>query len=206
VSVRILGSKATIFSGASSENGLSYEISDGARVVARDLWYEGEAPRGFAHVHHGAAFTMQASRIASPADGARPAFSVTDLNGSVTLLSNHVDDRIVVGGSGSRGALLGLGTLREYRESDSLVDAAEPPMTALMVMTRQRTKFQGPFSPGSVKVRDTGSMNHEFVRRMLAPAREKVLPSRLVDLPPAVSDVRMFRVWATAGQNNLWLR
>jgi len=205
VSVKILGSKTTIYSGASSVNGLSYEVSDGAKVLLRDLWYEGDAPRGFAHVHDRATFTMQGSRISSPVDRARPAFAIANLDGRVSLLTNHIDDRIVLTGNGARAEVLGLGTFREYRESEYFNNASAPPAAVLMAMTRQRTKMQGRLSPGTLKVRDTGSVEAGFVRRMLDQARERVAPTRLTHGPPGVSDVRMFRVWAAGGLNNIWL-
>jgi hypothetical protein len=205
VSIKILGSKTTIYSGASSGNGLSYEVSDGAKVLLRDLWYEGDAPRGFTNVHDRAIFTMQGSRIASPADRERPAFTIAALDGRVSLLTNHMDDRISIAGNGARAEVLGIGMLREYRESEYLTNASTPPATVLMTMTRQRTKMQGRLSPGTLKVRDTGSVDAAWVRRMLEQARERVAPTRLTNLPAGVSDVRMFRVWAGGGLNNIWL-
>jgi hypothetical protein len=206
VSVRVLGGKLTIFSGASSGNGLSYEASEGAAVVLRDLWYEGDAPRGFASVHDQASFTIQASRVASPADTAAVAFSVANLNGRVSILTTHIDDRIAIGGNGERTEVLGLGTLRENHESNYFENMTSPPAAVLMTSTRQRTKIQGRFSPGTLAVRDIGTLDSGFLRRMLADARADVLPSPLVVLPAGVSDVRMFRVWAGGGLNNIILK
>jgi ABC-type proline/glycine betaine transport system ATPase subunit len=52
---------------------------------------------------------------------------------------------------------------------------------------------------------DSGTGKSAAIRRMLAQARGRVLPSRLAALPSNVSDVRMFRVWAAAGLNNITL-
>src|SRR5207249_7181367 len=40
------GGKTNIFSGASSGNRISVDVSGGARVLVRDLWYEGGAGPG----------------------------------------------------------------------------------------------------------------------------------------------------------------
>jgi hypothetical protein len=206
VSVKVLGSRMTIFSGASSGNGLSYEASDGAQVVVRDMWYEGEAPRGFANVHDQATFTMQASRVSLPADTAVPAFRIANLNGRVSILTTHIDDRIGISGNGRSANLVGLGILREYREASYFENTTAPAATVLMANTRQRTKTQGRFSPGTLAIRDTGSVDPEFVRQMLADARANVLPLPLTAVPAGVSDVRMFRVWSTNGLNNIIIR
>src|SRR5438477_60550 len=66
--------KTNIFSGASSGHRISYEVSDGARVLVRDLWYEGGAGSGLANIHGRATFTLGGARISSPADKEPPAF------------------------------------------------------------------------------------------------------------------------------------
>jgi hypothetical protein len=203
VSVKVLGSKLTIFSGASSGNGLSYEASDGAAVVLRDLWYEGAASHAFANVHDEATFTMQASRVGSPASTDVAAFTIANLNGRAAILTTHFDDRIAIRGNGTTANVLGLGNFREYQESNYFENTSAPPATVLMASMRQRTKVQGRFSPGTMAVRDIGSVDAAFVRRMLADARAEVLPTPLTPLPSGVSDVRMFRVAVSNGLNNI---
>jgi hypothetical protein len=170
------------------------------------LWYEGNAPHGFANVHNQASFTIQASRVASPPIANVPAIAVTNLNGRVSIVTTHIDDRIGIAGNGTLAQVLGLGTLREYQETNYVDDTSAPPATVLMASTRQRTKVQGRFSPGTMAVRDLGTVDAAFVRRMLADARADVLPSPLVALPAGMSDVRMFRVWAGGGLNNIIIR
>ena len=173
VSVKVLGGKMTIFSGASSSNGLSYEVSDGAKAVVRDIWYENDAPRGLVSVHGQARFTLENSRAATVPDGTVPAFRIENLNGRVAMLLNHIDDRIVITGNGTSAAVLGLGTLREYRESAYFENTTAPAATVLMANARQRTKTQGALSPGTLPVRDSGKMDETFIREM---GRRKSLP------------------------------
>jgi pectate lyase-like protein len=206
VSVKLLGGKTTIFSGASSGNGLSYEITDGATAVVRDIWYENGAPSALVSVHDRARLTMQDARVSTVPDSVAPAFKIENLDGRVALLSNHMDDRIEIAGNGTRAAILGLGTLREYRESTYLANTTAPAATVLMVNGRQRTKTQGLISPGTLPIRDSGPIDKTFVLDMLADARANVLPSPLVVSSAGVSDVRMFRFWASGGLNNITIK
>jgi hypothetical protein len=211
VSVKVAGGKATIFSGASSANRLTYEVSDGGSLLVRDTWYEGLAPNGFASVHGRAVFTMQGSRVASPADGVAPAFRITDLDGRVALLTTHIDDRIVVEGDGSRAEVLALGAFREYRDSPFL---SGPPASsgraarsgsAIVALSRQRAKTQGRFSRGSIPIPDSENPGAEFVRRLLGPARERVTPLPLTRVSAGAADIRLFRVRVDHGLNNIRL-
>src|SRR5262249_16544350 len=154
VSVKVLGGTLKIFSGASSGNNQSYEAADGASVVLRDLWYEGDAPRGFATVRDHASFTLQASRVSTTATPNVPAIHVSNLSGRVSILTTHIDDRIAIVGNGAHANVLGLGILREYRETSYVENNAAPPATVLMALARQRTKVQGRFSPGTTALRD----------------------------------------------------
>ena len=120
----------------------------------------------------------------------------------------HIDDRIAVAGSGARAEILGIGTVREFRESDYFVNASAPPARVLMTMARQRTRMQGALSPGTRKLADAGTVepsDYAFIRRLLTQTRETVRPSPMSALAAGVSDVRMFRVWAGGGQNNITL-
>jgi hypothetical protein len=203
VSVKVLGGHAAIFSGASSGNRLSYEVAEGGGLLARDLWYEGDAPAGFARVQGRATFTLQGSRVASPAGGPVPAVSIVDLDGRVAILTTHIDDRIAVEGKGSRAEVLALGALREFHESAFFSNSATPAASTLVASSRQRTKSQGRFSRGTAPIRDTASLDADFVRRLLRAARGRVTPSALVPSPDGATDIRLFRVWVEGGRTNM---
>ena len=58
--------RIVILSGASSNNDLSYDIVDGGRLLARDIWYEtGSKPR-FLHFTGQGDFTLHGSNVAHP--------------------------------------------------------------------------------------------------------------------------------------------
>jgi Pectate lyase superfamily protein len=200
-SFRVDGGQVTVFSGASSNNWLSYDITGGARVIVRDIWYEGSAAGGFAAIHGRANFTMQGSRVATT--GAHPpSFDLRDLEGRVTVLTTTLDDRIVSTGNGERGNFLGLGILRDPRSPSYFSSSNVPAGRALLVNGRQQVEPGGLLNPGSRLVSDIGILDPDFIRTMLADTRANTGPT-LNALTPGKSDVRLFRVWVSRGLTNL---
>jgi hypothetical protein len=197
----VTAGKTNIFSGASSGGRTSYDVSGGAKVLVRDLWYESGAGPGFASIHDRAVFTIDGARISSPANQTPAAFEVRGLNGRFAILSTHIDDRIVISGDGSRASVLGLGVFAEQRSSSFFVNTAEPPARAVLLNARQLSIFPGNRSTSTANV---GQIDPSFVKSVLAHTRGEH-PAMLRALPKGVTDVRMFRVWVSNGLNNVWL-
>jgi hypothetical protein len=193
--------KTNIFSGASSGHRISYEVSDGAHVLVRDLWYEGGAGPGLANVHGRAIFTLDGARISSPADKEPPAFNIHDLNGRVAIISADIDDRIVVSGDGSQARVLALGIVGERKSSSYYSALASPPALAGLLNSRQLSILPGVRTAPTPNV---GSADAAFIQAMLAHTREE-MPAPLTSLPAGVTDVRLFRVWVSNGINNVAL-
>jgi hypothetical protein len=200
-SFHVSGGRVTVFSGASSNNWLSYDVTNGSRVLVRDVWYEGSAAGGFARIHGRAAFTMQGARVATTGTHP-PSFDVQDLDGNVTLLTTNLDDRIVSTGNGERTNFLGLGILRDPRSPSYFSSTSVPRARALLVNGRQQVNAGGLLNPGSRLVADIGPLDPDFLRVMLAEARTNLGPT-LDSLPPEATDVRLFRVWISRGLKNL---
>ncbi len=201
-SLRVNGGRVIVYSGASSNNRLSYDVSGGSRVLVRDIWYEGSAAGGFADIHGRAAFTMQGARVAT-AGSHPPSFRLRDLDGSVTLLTTHLDDRIVSLGNGERANVLGLGILRGPQSPSYFASTNVPGLRALLLANgRQQVSSAGALGPGSRPVADVGTVDADFIRVMLADTRASKGPM-LNALAPDSSDVRMFRVWISRGLTNL---
>ena len=91
----------------------------------RDVWYESGAGAGFVKVRGRAVFTAQNVRVASPI-GAIPAIDVADLNGTVTILTAHLDDRMALAGDGASAKLLGVGLFCEHRLPECFSDTTAP--------------------------------------------------------------------------------
>lgn len=201
VSVKIDNARATIFSGASAANALSYDVSDGGDLMVSDVWYEGETALGFVRARGSARLTMRGLRVAVPADRPVPAFDVADLNGTVTLSTSGIDDRIAVTGRSERGRLLGIGLTREYTKSPVLANAGSA--QAVMLNSRRRVERQTVFASGTEPIADIGSASSEFLRAMLERTRESVLPLRTTADPQGATDLALYRVLVENGREDV---
>lgn len=202
-SITVNGANRTnIFSGASSGNANTYDVSGGARVLVRDVWYESNTGAAFANIHDRATFTIDGSRVASPANGAQPAFTIAGLNGDVAILASHIDDRIAVSGRGSDARVLALAVFDE-QTPPYFFNTADPPAKALLINSRH--KRPAGLGSWSIATADMGPADNALVIRLLAHTRGE-MPGPLADLAAGVTDLRMFRVWLANGQVNLALR
>src|SRR5207249_1432453 len=155
--------RTNIYSGATSGNRVSYEVSGGARVLVRDLWYESGAGPGFANIHDRAVFTLDGARISSPTNQCTPAFDITDLNGGVTILSTPIDDRIIVRGNGNNANVLTIGVFAEQKASSYFLNAASPPAHAVLTNSRHLATTWG---NRSVPTKDDGGTDPAFIETM----------------------------------------
>src|SRR5262249_40166323 len=158
------------FSGASAGHRISYDVSDGAKVLVRDLWYESGAGPGFANIHGRATFTVDGARISSPVDKPPPAFDIHDLNGRLAILSTDIDDRIAVSGDGAHAEVLPLGVVGERKSSSYFPAVATPPALIALLNSRQLSMLPGVRTAATANV---GSTDASFIRAMLAHTREE---------------------------------
>ena len=195
--------RVSIFSGASSGNRVSVDVSNGGRLLVRDMWYESGAGAGYAHIHGRATFTADGLRVASPVRQAPPAFEITGLAGAATVIATHLDDRIVVSGDGRGARVLALSIFCEQPFSRCYEDTTSPPARSAVVHAREVSRT--PWSR-STAVADSGaSALAEVVREMLSHARGE-RPAPIAALAQSVTDVRFFRVWIEGGINNVAVR
>lgn len=193
--------RTSLFSGASSGNKLSADVSDGGRLLLRDLWYESNAGAAFARIHGRALFTLDGSRISSPPDRPEPALGVNDLIGRAAFLATDLEDRIVVSGDSSNAMVMALAILAERRSSGYFRDSSASKGQAWLINSRQLSILPG---IRSAPTGNSGPVDAAFVRAMLAHARSEA-PAPLTALPSGVTDVRLHRVWVANGLNNIRL-
>jgi hypothetical protein len=189
-----------IYSGASSDNRPSYEVSNGGRLFVRDSWYESGSITEFANIHDRAIFMIQGSRVAT-LPGRVAAFNVSDLIGQLILLTTDIDDRIDVSGKGQNAEVSSLGLFRERRPGPYYNNSASPPARTAFLHSRQRAEE----STRSMPFENAGGpMEPDTLRRMLVGVRGFDTSPRSI-VPTGATDLRMFRVFLTNGLHNLRL-
>lgn len=189
---KLVSGRTNIFAGASSDSVLSYEVSNGAKLLAQDIWYESSQFPGFVKLTDSGTFTFFNAKVFSNIiDPDIPAFDIDNFNGNVAILGSLIRDRFEISG-GEDTKFLALGqqvdNTGEYFINES--GAAQ----AAAIATRI-------YSSGSVETPDKGVADiiendvnlSAFLREMLAHARnEKPLP--LYPKPFGVTDIFLYRI------------
>jgi hypothetical protein len=194
--------EVSIYSGASAGEHLPYEVSNGGRLLVRDVWYESSPSPAFFHSFGEANATLEGLQIALGVNNQpTPGINIENLQGNVSVLNVTDDDRIVVSGDGAHAQVLGLGyvgqTVIPY-----FFNAANPAATAGLVLSRQVTHS----IPGTrtVPTSNEGISDSAFVKSMLAQTRAAV-QQPVAALASGVTDLRLYRVWMTGSINNIHL-
>jgi Pectate lyase superfamily protein len=179
------GGRVNLFAGASSNNGLSYEVSEGAKLLVEDFWYEtpDTSLTRFLRVSGNGTFTQQGGRVAL-ASGSTPAFDITNFQGTAAILSLQSDDRIAVSGNGFGGKVLVAGL---QHDNTALFSNSSSAQTAAV-----HNRY---YSGGSWPIDTIGTSDHTFVRNALAHSRAQK-PSRISSAPTNFTDARLHRVRA----------
>ena len=190
---RPAGGKTNVYSGASSENDLSYDLSDGGRLLVRDIWYEYSAPCSWARLSGSGTFTVEGSRIALPANHTPPAIQLNSFRGTATFLTSRFDDRIVTGGDGSGLRLLVLGFLGGFNLPDFMINESSPKAASAFLLNRDALR-----GGSSVPIDDIGQADPAFLRETLAQTRAE--HAGIIDqLPAKITDLRLYRVMVENG-------
>jgi hypothetical protein len=205
VSIKVTEAQATIFSGASAGNSLSYDVSDRGDLLVSDMWYEGDMPGGFVRVRGSGRLTLRGSRIAGPADRPIPAVDIADLDGSVALIVDSIDDRIGVTGQSAKGQVLVLGLSRQFQPSPFFVNPGAA--RAVLMNSRQRVEHETLLSSGTVPLADINSAAPAFLRDMLQRSRGSVVPRRVPNhtVPEGVTDLELYRVLVDNGLKDVFV-
>ncbi len=179
-----------MFAGSGGYNYTSFQISKGASLLLQDFWYEGPDPSTFAKVSDNSTFTVEGSRIYLPV-GNGDAINLHNLKCSATIITSAPDSDIRVSGTP---------TGRVWILGDFFGSAAN------YVFNLASTVFGGfnfnrYFQPsiGSEPIPDQGATaSPATIRLMLAQSRTSH-PTIPMDLPPGVTDTRLYRVIVEQG-------
>ncbi|MHB9132883.1 MAG: glycosyl hydrolase family 28-related protein [Armatimonadota bacterium] len=190
-------SRVALFSGASSNNELTYEVANGGRLLARDLWYEtGNFPQ-FMRLTNAGTITFHGGNIALPAKEGMPSIVIDDFRGKVTLLGtqfttiNTQSNTGMVQGEGKDTQVLLMGSQAVGGKADRLMYNKSP--LAEVAFLHNKSWAEGVTAP----IANEGLADPGFVKDMLAQTRNE-RPRLLTPLKPGVTDARIYRVFIDA--------
>src|SRR5262249_59822767 len=132
-----------------------------------------------------------------------PAVDLSNLNGKVTLLNADIGNSTVISGDGTNAKVLGLAVFRDQPApmGSYFYNNASPAATAGLLNSRQWTTLP---LQATVPTPNQGTIDSAFVTLMIAQARSDQ-PPMLTPIADGVSDVRLYRVNAQFGTNNILL-
>jgi hypothetical protein len=194
--------QVAIFGGASSLNGLTYDVNSGGKLLARDIWYEANGTNAsgrFMSCTDSGSFTLHGANIApSMATLSTPVILASNFVGRLTFLTTQFsfsNNSLTVTGNGTNTSVLLLGT----------VDSNQPNFSAPQSQASLLQSFQSPDNLNFDPMLDQGPQSADFLRTMLAQTRNG-RPPALTPLPPAVTDVRFHRVEVEGGRIGIHLK
>jgi len=191
--------QVAIFGGASSLNGLSYDVQKGGKLLVRDIWYEAStsnsSPRFMICTNSGS-FTLHGANISPVAAKLNvPVVAITNFAGRLAFIttefnqSNNTLSATASGTNTTNAAVLLLGTVNSRAPSFSPAQAQDSLLQS----------FQTPDDINFNPMLDQGPYSADFLRTMLAQTRNG-RPPALTPLRPGVTDVRLHRVQVQGGR------
>lgn len=188
--------RTVIFGGASSNSAFNYDVSNGGRLMAQDIWYEG-APPTFMKLSGTGSFTLSGAQIAPGRPGPNalqtdPTYAgitLDDFRGKATFLTTIFGTRVMVRGDGDGANLLLMGI--QANDAEYLVS---PPAKARVAVINSRRYASGPEgAPPTRSLPDVGTPDPQWVLQMLEQVRTDT-PRLLTTIPDHATDLRFFRV------------
>ncbi|MHB9133697.1 MAG: glycosyl hydrolase family 28-related protein [Armatimonadota bacterium] len=183
-----------IFSGASAGNKLSYEMLNGGRLLARDIWYESGYPgECFARMTDQGEFTLDGAMVALMANEANPIFDFNNFRGKITVIgacpgwdNPKNENRVLqVKGDGAGMKLLLLGM--QARHPGAFWNTS--PNAKVAFLNNRAAKHE----VGTILEPNQGIGDPAFLREMLATTRTQ-RPEYLTPIKEGITDIRLFRV------------
>ncbi len=185
-----------IFSGASANYELTYELSNGGTLIARDIWYEFSKQTPFALLTGDGTFVLHGARAFTgsprPQPLPEPVVELRAFRGLATFVMADFNaggpgrKKVLVRSDSAKAKVLLLGC---GGDEDNDLLQAEANAQAIA-----RDCFRIVKGGGWQPVPDRGTLTPEFLLTLLAPTRNCRVPS-LSPLPLSVADLRWHRVW-----------
>jgi hypothetical protein len=198
------GGRVAIFGGASSNNKLSYDVAEGGRLLAQDIWYESGTQPRFIRASGKGDFTLHGANVAVALKAGEPALEFDDFSGSMAFLNvifigpNMKPAPIIIRGEGKKTAVLALGALVGIGEG---YFANQSPYAHAALLEAFRYTPGG----GAIRIPNIGQADAMFIHDMMRQTRMEK-PQPLSHIPEGITDVRLFRVLVSQTQNGIHLR
>jgi len=195
--------RVVILSGASSSNDLSYDIANGGRLLARDIWYEtGNKPR-FLRLTDQGEFTLHGANVAHPRKRGEPGLEIDGFRGQASFLGvcfaqvggDEGVPALVVKGESPQTKVLALGCHGNgeyFANQSSLARAA------------RLASVQYTPGGGAKPIADIGRGDDAFLTEMLAQTREMPLVGR-EEVAAGLTNVSLHRVFVRNPRNGMFL-
>jgi hypothetical protein len=197
-------SRIAIFGGMSeaykewvTPNSLMYDVTNGGKILATDIWYEGNTA-SLVNLTNSGMFTLSGANIApyTSASGTY-AIQVNNFNGTATFMGLNMwfKRKFLVTGANGGMKVLGIGMSSDYGNNWIDNSAAGGQVGFLHNLY---------FSNGNWPVSDSGASDPSFLRDAVQLLRTQK-PTPLGDLGPGVTDVRFFNVLVDLTVNGIYV-
>ncbi len=184
--------KTIVYAGLGTDNELTYDVSNGGNLHARDTWYESIHVNEFAHIKKAGSFLIEGSHIANTnKDKTRPQTTVADLNGKVVFMSSYITDKIKISGDASRTQFMTLGA---YAEKENYIIDATTVAAKVFTLHSRAKEFITNTTGGSYPVKVQGETTEAVLTDLLSPARS-VHAYAIQPTSSAAADLRMYGVF-----------
>ena len=181
-----LGGLTTLIAGSSANNNLSYEVTQGGRLVVKDFWYEnGEMP-GYIKLTGDGAVTFEQARVYTRISATTPSVDIHNFKGKATFIGLDLEGKVRISGQ-SNGSVLLLGLMG--RQANYFFN--DPGARASLLISR---RFVSNF--GSAAIVNEGTSDVKFLRDMLTQTRNGNIMSEREENSPGATNARLYRVYA----------
>jgi hypothetical protein len=197
--------RVNIFGGEGGGESLAYNVEEGGRLLACDMWLEGTSTDQFLRLTGSGTLTLHGLNFGISSQSQSPTLEISNFQGQVSFIEGgFMNTDILVTGDGGQTRVLALGLLSGIKDGHTNYFADDSPEAEVDFLN---DRVGGPTDPGSSPAPDyktTGS-EPEFLRAMLAQTRTE-RPQPLTKLPPGITDVQLHRVGVQYGLIGMLLK
>jgi len=189
-----------VFGGESSNNGNSYSVSKGGRILLYDTWYENGSTLPFLTLRGNGEFVLNGGKIAKINAAQAPFIDIDSFSGKITLseiIFNSPKKTLHFNNSYGNASLLALGNLNWSDSTNNFFDIHSNANNYAMVNNRQNT------GKGSYPLQNLGDTSNNFMLKMLSILRQTHVSEKPAVQSKNNSHFTMQRLMVESGINNV---